>query len=165
MQVEETMLPGVGKRVTFRQLKEAPSIAIVIFDDGRKEVYIGPEKLDPVVLKLDAEESRLIGQAIVTEWRPRTIIDYISRSFQGGMAMDQFTISHESPIVGLTVVDTNLRSATGASIIALLKGGKTLYNPPPSTVIGPGDVVVVIGDEDQLAKARRIIIGEKSAAR
>lgn len=165
MQVEETVLPGVGKRVTFRQLKGAPSIAIIIFDDGRKEVYIGPEKIDPIVLKLDAEEARLVGQAIVTEWRPRTIIDYISRSFQGGMAMDQFTISPESPMVGLTVVDTNLRSATGASIIALVKGGKTIYNPPPATVIGAGDVIVVIGDEDQLAKARRIIIGEKPTAR
>lgn len=165
MQVEETVLPGLGKRVTFRQLKGAPAISIVIFDDGRKEVYVDPDRLDPLVLKLDAEESRLIGQAIVTEWRPRTIIDYISRSFQGGMAMDQFTISPESAIVGLTVLDTNLRSATGASIIALVKNGKTLYNPPPSTVIGPGDVVVVIGDEDQLAKARRIIIGERSTAR
>jgi TrkA domain protein len=150
----------MGKRVTFRQMKGGRSIAIVILDDGRKEVYIDPDQLEPIVLRLEGEEARLVGQALVTEWRPKTIIDYISRSFQGGMAMDQFTITQQSPIAGMTVLDTNLRSSTGASIIALVKAGKTLYNPNPSTVIGPGDVVVLIGDEDQLHKARLIIVGE-----
>ncbi|MBI2077839.1 MAG: cation:proton antiporter regulatory subunit [Euryarchaeota archaeon] len=164
MRVEEAVLPGLGKRVTFRGLRDGNSIAIVILDDGRKEIYLNPDKLDPIVFKLDAEEARIVGQAIVTEWRPKTIIDYISRSFQGGMAMDQFTITHESPIAGMTVMDTNLRSATGASIIALVKAGKTLYNPNPTTVIGPGDVVVLIGDEDQLQRARRIIVGETQKA-
>lgn len=161
MQVEEAILPGVGKRVTFRRLKDGTSIAIVIFDDGRKEIYVNPDDLRPNVIKMDADEARLIGQAIVTEWRPKTIIDYISRSFQGGMAMDQFTIADESPLAGMTVMETNLRSATGASIIALLKGGRTIYNPPPSTVIAPGDVVVMIGDGDQLHKARTLIMREK----
>ena len=159
MQVEEAALPGIGKRVTFRGLRDGRSLAIVILDEGGKEIYFDPDALDPVVLKLDSVEARLIGQAIVTEWRPKTIIDYISRSFQGGMAMDQFTIAQESPIAGMTVMDTNMRSATGASIIALIKSGKTLYNPGPNTVIGPGDVVVIIGDEDQLQKARTIVIG------
>jgi TrkA domain protein len=160
MQVEESVLPGLGKRVTFRRLKNSPDVAIVTFDDGRKELYINPDTMDPVVLKLDPEESRLLGQAIVTEWRPKTIIDYMSRSFQGGMAMDQYTISEQSPLAGMTVMDTNLRASTGASIIALIKKGKTLYNPPPATVIAPGDVVVLIGDEDQLHKARAIIVGD-----
>lgn len=164
MQVEETVLPGVGKRVTFRQLKDGHAVAIVILDDGRKEVYLNPDDVDPIVIRLEAEEARILGQAIVTEWRPKTIIDYLSRSFQGGMAMDQFTITDRSPIAGLTVMDTNLRSSTGASIIALIKGGKTLFNPPPSTAIGPGDVVVLIGDEDQLHRARNIIIGESKTA-
>lgn len=164
MQVEEAVLPGLGKRVTFRQLKDGHSVAIVILDDGRKEVYVNPDSVDPTVIKLEGEEARLLGQAMVTEWRPKTIIDYISRSFQGGMAMDQFTITEHSPIAGLTVMDTNLRSSTGASVIALIKGGKTIYNPPPSTVIGPGDVVVLIGDEDQLHKARNVIVGETKPA-
>src|ERR1041385_2863305 len=121
MQVEESVLPGVGKRVTFRRLKDGHSVAIVIFDGGRKEVYLNPDDLRPIVIKLDPDEARLVGQAIVTEWRPKTIIDYISRSFQGGMAMDQYTIDQASPIAGMTVTETNLRSATGASIIALVK--------------------------------------------
>jgi TrkA domain protein len=160
MQVEESVLPGLGKRVTFRRLKNGPDVAIVILDDGRKELYVNPDRLEPTVIKLDAEEARLLGQAMVTEWRPKTIIDYMSRSFQGGMAMDQYTISEHSHIVGHTVAETNLRADTGASIIALIKKGKTVYNPPPSTVIGPGDVVVLIGDEDQLHKARSVIVGD-----
>lgn len=161
MQVEESILPGVGKRVTFRKLKDGHAVAVVIFDDGRKELYLNPDDLNPLVVKLDPDEARLLGQAIVTEWRPKTIIDYISRSFQGGMAMDQFTIAEASPVAGFTVMDTHLRQATGASVIALIKGGRNIYNPPPSTVIAPGDVVVLIGDEDQLHKARDLIVGVK----
>ncbi len=159
MQVEESVLPGVGKRVTFRKLKDGHSVAVVIFDDGRKELYLNPDDLKPLVIRLDPDEGRLVGQALVTEWRPKTIIDYISRSFQGGMAMDQYTIAAASPVAGVTVMETNLRQATGASIIALIKGGKNIYNPAPSTVISPGDVVVLIGDEDQLHKARDRIVG------
>lgn len=159
MQVEESVLPGLGRRVTFRRLKNGPDVAIVTLDDGRKEIYIHPDRVDPVVLKLDGEEARLLGQAIVTEWRPKTIIDYMSRSFQGGMAMDQYTISDQSHIAGRTVAETNMRAATGASIIALIKKGRTTYNPPPSTVIGPGDVIVLIGDEEQLHKARTLVAG------
>src|SRR5687767_330007 len=106
MQVEESVLPGLGKRVTFRRLKNGPDIAVVILDDGRKELYINPDRLEPTVVKLDAEEARLVGQAMVTEWRPKTIIDYMSRSFQSGMAMDQYTISEQSHIAGQSVQET-----------------------------------------------------------
>jgi TrkA domain protein len=75
------------------------------------------------------------------------------------MAMDQFTITAHSPIAGMTIMETKLRSETGASIIALVKGGKNYYNPAPQTAIQPGDVMLLIGDEAQLHKARRIITG------
>lgn len=164
MEVKETPLPGVGKRVEFRGLSGGHSLAIVIFEDGRKELYVNPDDPKPIVVKLDAEEARLVGNAIFAEARPKTVIDHISRTFQGGMAMDQFTITDRSPVSGHTIRETRLRSESGASIIALIRGGKNLYNPAPETAVASGDVLVLIGDEEQLHRARRIITGETKDA-
>lgn len=157
--MEETILPGLGKRVTFHHLSDGNAIAVVLFEDGRKEIHINPDHPKPVVVKLEGDEARVVGQAIFSEWRPKTLIDHISRTFQGGMALDQFSITDASPIAGHTIMDTRLRSESGALIIAVVKGGTTQYNPPPTVAIQPGDVIVLIGDEDQLHKARRIITG------
>lgn len=163
MEVQEAVLPGVGKRVIFRHLSGGHALAIVSFEDGHKELYVDPDDPKPLVLKFSSDEARVVGSAVLTEWGSKTLIDHISRSFQGGMALDQFTITPDSPIAGRTIQETRLRTESGASIISLIKGGKNYYNPSPQTAIQPGDVIILIGDEEQLHRARRTILGNPKA--
>jgi TrkA domain protein len=159
VKVEESSLPGVGKRVFFRHLENGNALAVVTLEDGRKEIYIDPDGVDPTVIRLSADEARVIGQSIVSEFLPKTVIDYMSRIVQGGLQMDQVTITPDSPVAGQTVVDTKLRSESGALILAVLRGGQHVYNPPPTTVLQPGDVLVMVGDEGQMRRAQKILSG------
>ncbi len=55
-----------------------------------------------------------------------------------------------SPAVGETVVTLNVRQKTGVNVVAVERGGVRVANFGPSFVFGPGDVLVVTGDEAQL---------------
>jgi CPA2 family monovalent cation:H+ antiporter-2 len=53
--------------------------------------------------------------------------------------------------------EMHLRKKTGASIVAISRGGMTHYDPSPEVPIFAGDNLVLIGSEEQLANARRTL--------
>lgn len=62
-------------------------------------------------------------------------------------------IRPESPAVGRTVIDLQLRSETGATLIALRRDGKTIPNPAPEEPLRAGDIAVLLGDASQVERA------------
>ena len=59
--------------------------------------------------------------------------------------------------VGKTILQTDLRLKSGASIVALKRDGTSLVNPPPSTTLAVGDELLVLGGPDQLEAARKLL--------
>lgn len=66
-----------------------------------------------------------------------------------------FTVEPHSPLVGKSLLEANLRSHTGASVVALLRNHLTIANPKSMTVFECGDRVGLIGEEEQIEAARR----------
>lgn len=66
---------------------------------------------------------------------------------------ETFLIEQGSPAVGVSIRDLRLRSETGVSIIALVRGGEANVNPDPGVVIAAGDVVVLLGSHAELETA------------
>lgn len=62
-------------------------------------------------------------------------------------------IREGSPAVGRSVVDLQLRSTTGATLIALRRGGRTVPNPDPGELLRAGDIAVLLGDASQVERA------------
>jgi CPA2 family monovalent cation:H+ antiporter-2 len=56
--------------------------------------------------------------------------------------------AHRSP------ASLGLRKTTGATVIAVVRGGAVTYSPEPTTVFEVGDEVLLVGDADALDKAR-----------
>lgn len=65
-------------------------------------------------------------------------------------------LAPRSPLVGRSLVDLDLRSRTGASIVALIRRGALVPNPGPSIVFEEGDLVGVIGEAPEVEAVRRI---------
>lgn len=63
----------------------------------------------------------------------------------------------DSVIVGQTIRNIPLRSATGVSILAVSRTGKLHYEPGPDFQIYPGDRVIIMGPPDGLSSAEKII--------
>jgi CPA2 family monovalent cation:H+ antiporter-2 len=65
------------------------------------------------------------------------------------------TVQVESgaPAAGKSIAQLRWRTATGVSIIAIIKDGNADINPGPETVINEGDMVVLIGTPEKVDQA------------
>jgi CPA2 family monovalent cation:H+ antiporter-2 len=65
-------------------------------------------------------------------------------------------LTADSPFVGWTLAEVDLRSRTGVSVVALSRRGTLIPNPSPALVFEDGDLVGIIGEAPQLDAARRV---------
>jgi len=65
----------------------------------------------------------------------------------------------ESPFVGQTLAEANLRSRTGASVVAVIRDHHLTANPKSMTVFEAGDRIGMIGDNEQIQHARNLLEG------
>ncbi|MEO8070705.1 MAG: cation:proton antiporter [Acidobacteriota bacterium] len=61
-----------------------------------------------------------------------------------------------SPAAGKTIATSRLRTATGASIVAVASGAEIQVNPGPASTLPAGDRVAVIGTAAQMEAARAL---------
>ncbi|HEX6853296.1 MAG TPA: cation:proton antiporter [Candidatus Polarisedimenticolaceae bacterium] len=73
-----------------------------------------------------------------------------------GLEITWMGLSRGSPLIGKTLAEADVRSRTGASVVALIRRGTLVPNPKSSTVFEDGDRVAVIGEDRQIDAARRI---------
>jgi monovalent cation:H+ antiporter-2, CPA2 family len=66
-------------------------------------------------------------------------------------------VSGNSPILGKSLAEANLRANIGASVIALIRNKQVLPNPKSDTRFTEGDLVGLIGNPDELADAEKIL--------
>ena len=60
-------------------------------------------------------------------------------------------------VVGRTLKQTNLRRSTGATVVALQRGGVTHYDVPPDMPLSPDDHLLLVAEKAQLAEAVRLL--------
>lgn len=70
---------------------------------------------------------------------------------------DWTRVPEGSPMTGKTIGALGIRSKTGASVVALIRGDKVLPNPGPEVAFAPGDVVGTVGSPDQRAAFRKLL--------
>lgn len=66
-------------------------------------------------------------------------------------------ISPQNPLVGKTLVGMNLRSLTGASVIAILRGDQRILMPAGREAIQAEDTLVLVGTHDAIRLAREFL--------
>ena len=82
------------------------------------------------------------------------------------MRMEEVTIYSDSPLVGKNLRETGIGSQTGAIIIGINDPvGRTRINPIETSIIsnitlGAGDVLIALGNEDQIAHLRKFVEGK-----
>ncbi|HEX2996589.1 MAG TPA: cation:proton antiporter [Anaerolineales bacterium] len=80
-----------------------------------------------------------------------------------GIEIRWFHLPKESPLVGQTLADANLRSRTGASVVAILREQQLLANPKSVTVFQAGDRIGLIGEKDEIEAAEKLLSESESS--
>ena len=145
MEVERTALPGIGLRHEFFTEK-GQHAAVVSHVSGRRDIVI--YKLhDPdtvlATLSLSPDEANGVAELLGTARIVERLAD-LQRQVVG-LSTVQIPVTAGSPYDGRTLGDTQTRSRTGASIVAVIRAGAILGSPRPDFVFQPGDLVVVVG--------------------
>ncbi|MBD1924052.1 cation:proton antiporter [Microcoleus sp. FACHB-831] len=110
-------------------------------------------------------EMQQIRNSHYLDLRPQTPAE-ISRDMQAalngtGMNSKWYPLPDNSPLVGMTLEETNLRWLTGASVVAIRRasGGEIDY-PSERTIMEVGDRLLLVGDREELAAFNELAKGE-----
>jgi len=68
----------------------------------------------------------------------------------------------DSPAIGRTLQAANLRTETGASVVAIIRENELIANPKSATVFEIGDQVGLIGEKEQIRAAHGWLVQETS---
>lgn len=121
-------------RHTFLILEYLTSQAQQYIDAVRSDAYD--------TTQLSPEENRRIDQLITAV---------------SGMVITRQSVGEESPLIGQTLIEVNLRAKMGASVIALVCDQQVIPSPALHWQFVSGDLVWLIGNAQEVPNAARYI--------
>ncbi|WP_018505796.1 cation:proton antiporter regulatory subunit [Parafrankia discariae] len=145
MKVDETGLPGIGLRHDF-STRAGRRVGVVSHHSGRRVLVLYDEH-DPDTcvesISLTVEESDVLSELLGAPHIVGKLAD-LSQAF-AGLVGEQIPILPGSPYAGRLLGDTQARTRTGASIVAVVRDQQVLASPRPDFRFQAEDVVVVVG--------------------
>ncbi len=157
MEVEEIKLPGIGLRHDFTTAA-GRRVGVISLKSGARHLAIyRADDPDSVVasVELSNEESQVLSELL---GMPRVIERLAKlREQVDGITTAGVPLSDDSPFIGRTLGDAQIRSHTGSSIVAVFRGDEVAASPSPDYVFKTGDRVVIVGTEDGVRAAAHIL--------
>ena len=144
-EVNEVKLPGVGVRYEFRTAN-GQQVEVVSHRSGRREIYVASrDDHDEFtrVLALEHDEARTLAELLGAS-RVSEQLSELQQKVEG-LVIDWLPVSPESAYAGRTIGDTHIRTRTGVSVVAIMRGEEAIPAPGPETGIEAGDYLVVVG--------------------
>jgi TrkA domain protein len=145
MEIQETTLPGVGLRHEFTT-SGGRQLGVVSYRTGRRELLLyDPNDPDACqeVLRLTPEEADALADLLGAAGLTGRLAE-LQQQLEG-LAISWLTIHDHSPYARGTIADTQARSRTGVSIVAVLRDQTAFAAPTPEFGFQPGDTAVVVG--------------------
>ena len=155
--IRETKLPGVGIEYDFKT-RSGDHIGVIARYSGRKEVVLYDAD-DPDSVKsefeLDASEcaslAELLGGSRITATLEALTVDI------EGLVIDWIPLS--PTFERITIAETEMRTRTGCSVIAIMRDGVAIPAPGPENDLVAGDTAVIVGTKEGIAAATTVLGG------
>jgi TrkA domain protein len=155
-EVTETQLPGVGVRHEFTTTT-GERLAVLSHRTGRREIAVY-DRADPdactTVLHLSPDETRTLAELLGGSPLSEAVAAVQQLE---GVAIDWIRIRPGSAQAPATIGEGRLRTRTGVSVVALVRGDATFPAPGPDTALEEGDVVVAVGTPEGLRRLRDLL--------
>ena len=155
--IEETSLPGVGIRHDFTA-EDGSRIGVVHHRTGRRELFFcSAEDPDAVThsLNLTDDDSHALSEALGGS----SVIESLSNLQQRveGLAIDWLHVDEASPYAGKSIGDARIRTRTGVSVVAVIRGEQAHPAPGPEFRIEANDTLVVVGTPEGIKSVTEIL--------
>lgn len=101
------------------------------------------------------------GRRMAQVLKRPTVVDFIDIAMANrhlGLLMEEARLGPQSPLVGKTLVESNLRRDYGVIIVAIKKASdRMIFNPLPGEKLDADDVIVAIGKQPDLERMREVL--------
>lgn len=150
VRIEKIELPGIGVRHDVITA-QGQRIGVINYRDGNREVAVyDPEDPDACVgsVALTGDEaaslSDLLGHA--------ALLAQLSGLGDGtvGIFTEQLRLPTDSRYLNRPLGDTQARTRTGVSIVAIQRGPTVIPSPTPKEILRDDDVIVAVGTREGL---------------
>lgn len=147
MEIVETLLPGVGIRYELTT-RDGRSLGVVVHREGGVDLYSYAEE-DPDratdTVHLQADEASALAELMGA---PRVTQRFADLSKEvPGLLSARIGIEPGSRFDGRTLGETQARTRTGCSVVAVVRRDDVVTSPGPDQPLRGGDVLVAIGSE------------------
>jgi TrkA domain protein len=158
--VVEQSLPGIGQRYEVRAI-EGGDIVVVIHHSGRRDLYVmSPDEAGPrAAVTLTDSQARTLGAVLGGAYFKPAIVEEIEAVIDD-LLIDWVTLRADSPGVGRSIADLEIRRRTRMTVAAILRGGTAIVAPEPTEVLQVGDRLVVLGLHENLRSFVQHVVGE-----
>jgi TrkA domain protein len=157
--ISEQELPGIGRRYEIA-VGRGQLLVLVIHHSGRRDLYVlahGRDEPD-CTIELSDDQARRVGFLLGGGYFQPAIVEQIADVI-GGFVVDWVTLTDDAPAVGRSIQELQIRRQTGMTVIAIIRGKRSINAPDPSEVLRPGDRVVVVGPRDKFAGFTTFVMG------
>lgn len=133
-----------------------------LFIVGRARVTESEEKIlragaDRVINPQAIGGSRIA--ALLLQPHVAEFLDVVTREAGIEFRLEEVQLNESCDLCGSSLGSSRIRARTGALVLAIRQpDGKFLTNPPPETPLEPGQVLITVGTESQLAELGRLVM-------
>lgn len=149
MVIYEADVPGVGKRYEV-ETGDNERFVVIVHHDGKREIFRRehPDADAEKLFDLTSKQARKISTVLEgAEFQP---LDLEEADIPlGGAIMEWIEVPPHSPVTGKTLEAAKIGEKTGTTVAAIQREDETLASPGADTVLGAGDILVVIGSRKE----------------
>lgn len=127
------------------------SVVLIERADGRQLTA------SPDVVLLPGDRLVAVGAAAQLE-AARNLLAQTTERIHGrrGLQPGQIAVAEGSTLIGKTLVEAALRQQFGVQVVAIQRGNDVVANPGAQHAIQAGDVLLVVGTQDQIVSAAAV---------
>lgn len=129
--------------------------SVEIFGRVLRELHV-PRGTIAVQTELIRREGYQILRSPGSDVRAMEVVQEILAS----TAVDTLFVSPACRACGRTLAELELRQRTGATVISVVREGQDIHGPGAGFRLEPNDLLVVLGNHEQLDRARDLIAGQ-----
>lgn len=101
------------------------------------------------------------GRRMAQVIRRPTVVDFIDDTTTGsplGLSIEEAVLNPHSPLVGKSILESNVRSQFGVMIVAIKRpNNEMVFAPNPKEVLNAGETIVFIGREADLSRVNAVL--------
>ena len=157
VRIEKIDLPGIGIRHDM-VTKHGRHVGVLNYRDGRRELaFYDPEDPDTVLhsVELNDDESDALSDLLGHTALLSQIADLGSGAL--GLFTDQLILPTDSRYLDLPLSETQARTKTGVSIVAILRGDQVIPSPSADEVLRSEDIFVAVGTRAGLDRLEALL--------